>query len=156
MFAAMRLGYIVVPPALVDPFVKARNLLGQSSSAVIESAMAQFMVDGRSVEHIRKMRRVYRDRRDVLFECLRAECSAVLDVQHTDAGMHMLGWLKHGIDDRTAHETLLNAGIESLPLSVYASSPLTHDALVLGFTGTHEKHIPKLVKRLGAVLQTLM
>ena len=58
MFAAMRLGYVVVPPGFVEPFAKARNLLGQSSSAVVEQALARFMADGRFVEHIRRMRRL--------------------------------------------------------------------------------------------------
>ncbi|MFD1156663.1 MocR-like pyridoxine biosynthesis transcription factor PdxR [Roseovarius aestuarii] len=152
MFASMRLGYIVVPPGLVDTFAKARNLLGQSSSAVVESAMAQFMDDGRFVEHIRKMRRVYRERRDILYDCLLRDCADHLDVQPTDAGMHMLAWLKRGIDDQTAHSALLDAGIESLPLSVYTSEPIERQALVLGFSGVGEKRIPNLVSRMAKAL----
>ena len=152
MFAAMRLGYIVVPPALAEPFAQASNLLGQGSSAVVETAMARFMDDGRFVEHIRKMRRVYRERRDILHDCLLRDCAGVLDVQPTDAGMHMLGWLKGGVSDHAAHEALLEAGIESLPLSVYASGRIDRQALVLGFTGVGEKRIPGLVKRMAKVL----
>ena len=155
MFASMRLGYIVVPPGLVDTFAKARNLLGQSSSAVVESAMAQFMDDGRFVEHIRKMRRVYRERRDILYDCLLRDCADHLDVQPTDAGMHMLAWLKRGIDDQTAHSALLDAGIESLPLSVYTSEPIERQALVLGFSGVGEKRIPNLVDRMAKALAEL-
>ncbi len=155
MFASMRLGYIVVPPGLVDTFAKARNLLGQSSSAVVESAMAQFMDDGRFVEHIRKMRRVYRERRDILYDCLLRDCADHLDVQPTDAGMHMLAWLKRGIEDQKAHDTLLDAGIDSLPLSVFASERIDRQALVLGFSGVVEKRIPNLVKRMAETLARL-
>lgn len=155
MFAAMRLGYIVVPPGLVDSFAKARNLLGQSSSAVVEQALSKFMDDGRFVEHIRKMRRIYRERRDVMFECLQADCSDTLEPQATDAGMHMLAWLKNGLDDQAAHQALLAAGIESLPLSVYCIEPLARSGIVLGFSGANEKRIPKLVKRMSETLRTL-
>lgn len=155
MFAAMRLGYIVVPPGLGETFAQARNLLGQSSSAVVEQAMSQFMDDGRFVEHIRKMRRVYRDRRDVLFDCLTKDCADTLEPQPTDAGMHMLAWLKRGIDDQAAHLALLSAGIESLPLSVYCSKPMDRSGIVLGFSGTPERRIPKLVRRMSEVLRTL-
>jgi GntR family transcriptional regulator / MocR family aminotransferase len=89
MFAAIRLGYIVVPPGLGETFAQARNLLGQNSSAVVEQAMSRFMDDGRFVEHIRKMRRVYRKRRDILFDCLTRDCADSLEPQPTDAGMHM-------------------------------------------------------------------
>lgn len=124
MFAAIRLGYIVVPPGLVESFVQARNLLGQSPSALVEQALSQFMDDGRFVEHIRRMRRVYRGRRDVLFDCLTKDCADSLEPQQTDAGMHMLAWLKNGVDDQAAHHALLEAGIETLPLSVYCIKPL--------------------------------
>ncbi|WP_371229810.1 PLP-dependent aminotransferase family protein [Roseovarius sp. 2305UL8-3] len=153
MFAAMRLGYIVVPHGLSDAFAKAKNLLGQSTSAVVEQAMADFMDDGRFVEHIRKMRRAYRDRRDVLFDSLSTECSGLLTPQITDAGMHMLAWLHQGVDDQAAHRALLEEGIESLPLSVYSVTPLNRPALVLGFSGASERQIPKLVKRLSQTLE---
>ena len=152
MFASMRLGYIVVPPGLVETFAKARNLLGQSSSAVVEEALSRFMDDGRFVEHIRKMRRAYRERRDVLFDCLKNDCAGFLEAQPTDAGMHMLAWLKNGMDDLTAHNALLSAGIETLPLSVYCLEPFSRPGIVLGFSGTAPSRIPKLVKRMAAVL----
>jgi len=155
MFAAMRLGYIVVPPSLVEPFAKAKNLLGQSSSAVVEQALSQFMDDGRFVEHIRRMRRVYQARRDALFECLATDCADYLAPQPTDAGMHMLAWLKGGLDELTVHHALLEAGIESLPLSVYSMSPINRPALVLGFSGVSEKHMPKAVKQMSRTLEQI-
>ena len=114
--------------------------------------MARFMDDGRFVEHIRKMRRAYRDRRDMLYDCLKRECAHHFDIQPTDAGMHMLAWLKRGADDQAWHDALLDAGIESLPLSVYAAEPIARQALVLGFSGINEKRMPKLVKRMSEAL----
>jgi len=155
MFAAMRLGYIVVPHGLAEAFAKAKNLLGQGSSAVVEQAMADFMDDGRFVEHIRRMRRVYRERRDVLFGCLLKDCAGLLTPQPTDAGMHLLAWLPQGMDDQTAHLALLEDGIESLALSVYLIDPINRPALVLGFSGASEKRTPKRVKQMSQVLEKL-
>jgi len=155
MFAAIRLGYIVVPPGLVETFANARNLLGQNSSAVVEQALSRFMDDGRYVEHIRKMRRIYQGRRDVLFDCLTKYCADSLEPQPTDSGMHMLAWLRNGIDDQVAHRAILEAGIESLPLSVYCIEPLERSGIVLGFSGADERRIPKLVKRMSETLRLL-
>ncbi|NVO57710.1 PLP-dependent aminotransferase family protein [Rhodobacteraceae bacterium B1Z28] len=155
LFASVRIGYIVLPPGLTDTFAKARNLLGQSSSAVVEHTLARFMDDGCFVEHIRRMRRIYRDRRDTLFQCLKQDCADHVDVQPTDAGMHMLAWLRGGLDDQVAHSALLEAGIDSLPLSVYATEAIADPALVLGFSGVSENRIPKLVKRLSETLADL-
>ncbi|MCP4979296.1 MAG: PLP-dependent aminotransferase family protein [Gammaproteobacteria bacterium] len=155
MFAAMRIGYVVVPPALVDSFAKAANLLGHGSSAVVEQALSRFMDEGRFVEHIRKMRRVYRERRDILFDCLMRDCGHSLEPQATDAGMHIVAWLKNDWQDQVVHSALLNVGIESLPLSVYCIDPLEREGIVLGFSCAHEKRIPVLVKRMAKTLKNL-
>lgn len=154
MFAAIRLGYIVVPRSMVETFAKAKTLLGQGTSAVTEQAMSDFMEDGRFVEHIRRMRRNYRERRDTLFECLVQDCGGLLTPQPTDAGMHMLAWLPPGTDDQAAHSALMADGIESLPLSVYSLRPLDRAALVLGFSGVGEKLIPRLVKQMSRTLRS--
>ena len=155
MFAAVRTGYIVVPPGLVDSFAKAGNLLGHGSSAVVEQALSKFMDDGRFVEHIRKMRRIYRNRRDILFDCLNQECHGLLDPQPTDAGMHIISWLKSKLTDVEVHNALLREGIDSLPLSVYCAKPIERDGIVLGFCNADEKQIPELVTRLAKTLRSL-
>ena len=155
MFAAIRIGYVVVPPAFVNAFAVAQNLLGQGSSSVVEAALSMFMDDGKFSDHIRKMRRVYRERQNILYNSLITECFDTLEPQPADAGMHILAWLKNNIDDQIAHEALLNDGIESLPLSVYCTEPLKRDALVLGFSGVNERYIPRLVKRMSKTLKQI-
>jgi len=155
MFAAIRLGYIVVPPEMVDAIGKTKILLGQNSSPLVEQALSRFMDDGRFVEHIRRMRRVYRERRDLLFDCLSSMCAESLTPQPTDAGMHMLAWLNGGVSDLTAHRALLDVGIESLPLSVYSVHPIERSALVLGFSNVREERLPGLVGRMSNTLRSL-
>jgi GntR family transcriptional regulator / MocR family aminotransferase len=155
MFAAIRLGYIVVPPEMVDAIGKTKILLGQNSSPLVEQALSRFMDDGRFVEHIRRMRRVYRERRDLLFDCLSSTCAESLTPQPTDAGMHMLAWLNGGVNDLTAHRALLDVGIESLPLSVYSVYPIKRSALVLGFSNVREERLPGLVGRMSNTLRSL-
>ena len=155
MFAAIRLGYIVVPPEMVDAIGKTKILLGQNSSPLVEQALSRFMDDGRFVEHIRRMRRVYRERRDLLFDCLSSTCAESLTPQPTDAGMHMLAWLNGGVSDLTAHRALLDVGIESLPLSVYSVYPIERSALVLGFSNVREERLPGLVGRMSNTLRSL-
>ena len=155
MFAAIRLGYIVVPPEMVDAIGKTKILLGQNSSPLVEQALSRFMDDGRFVEHIRRMRRVYRERRDLLFDCLSSTCAESLTPQPSDAGMHMLAWLNGGVSDLTAHRALLDVGIESLPLSVYSVYPIERSALVLGFSNVREERLPGLVGRMSNTLRSL-
>ena len=155
LFPSVRIGYVVVPEILMDAFSKMRNIFGQTSSAITEEALSNFMDDGGFAEHIRKMRRLYRDRRDILLNALRENCSNILIPQQTDAGMHILADIKNGISDRLAHLELLKSGIDSLPLSIYYEGPAQRQALVLGFSGVQKKVIPKLVSKMGAALNSL-
>ena len=77
-----------------DTFGKMRNLLGQSSSPITEEALANFIIDGRFAKHIRKMRRLYHDRRDMLVKCLLEYCHESLEPQLSDAGMHIIADLR--------------------------------------------------------------
>ena len=153
--SAVRLGYVVVPEWLIETFAKATNLLGQNASPITEAALAQFINDGRFAEHIRKMRRLYRDRRDTLIECLNENCSDLLSFTSSDAGMHIIADIESGIDDQTAYKALLGKGIESLPLSVYCLKPIERTALVLGFSGVPRKRMPKLVKKMAETLRSI-
>ena len=155
LFPSVRIGYVVVPKILVDTFAKTRNIFGQTSSAITEEALSNFMDDGGFAEHIRKMRRLYRERRDILLDALKNHCSNILEPQQTDAGMHIIADIKNGMSDRLAHLELLNAGIDSLPLSIYYEGSVQRQALVLGFSGVQKKVIPKLVTRMGRVLGSL-
>ena len=155
LFPSVRIGYVVVPEILMDPFAKTRNIFGQTSSAITEEALSNFMDDGGFAEHIRKMRRLYRDRQDILLDALKIHCSNILESQQTDAGMHIIADIKNGMSDRLAHLELLNAGIDSLPLSIYYEGSVQRQALVLGFSGVQKKVIPKLVTRMGRVLGSL-
>ena len=101
------------------------------------------------------MRRLYRDRRDILLNALRENCSNILIPQQTDAGMHILVDINKGISDRLAHLELLKSGIDSLPLSIYYEGPAQRQALVLGFSGVQKRVFQQLVSKMGAVLNSL-
>ena len=152
LFPSVRIGYVVLPEMLMDAFAKTRNILGQTSSAITEEALSNFMDDGAFAEHIRKMRRLYRDRRDILIKALRDYCCNILVPQQTDAGMHIIADLKNGMTDRLAHSKLLNSGIDSLPLSIYYDGPIERQALVLGFSGIQKSLIPPLANEMSRVL----
>ena len=153
--SAVRLGYVVVPEWLIETFAKAMNLLGQNASPITEAALAQYINDGRFAEHIRKMRRLYRDRRDTLIECLNQDCSDILSFKSSDAGMHIIADLKSGLDDEFVYKALLHDGIESLPLSVYCLAPIKRSALVLGFSGVARKRMPSLVRKMSKTLRSI-
>src|SRR5262249_52774727 len=76
MFPGLRLGYVVVPLALVEGFGAARASLPAPASALEQAALATFMDEGHFARHLRRMRGVYRERAEVLLEALRSRGGA--------------------------------------------------------------------------------
>ncbi len=70
LFPALRLAYVVVPDGLVDAFAAARTIVDGCSPSFMQAVVADFIVAGYLSSHIRRMRALYHERRDVLLEAI--------------------------------------------------------------------------------------
>ena len=147
MFPALRLGYLVVPPALVDAFAAARAVADRHSPGVDQAVLADFIVDGHFARHVRRMRVLYAERRDALLAAA-ADVDG-LRIERADAGMHVVGWLRDGASDRAVSARALAAGVEAPPLSAYALETPPRPGLVLGYAGFTPRAIRAGVRALA-------
>ena len=155
LFPALRLGYMVVPPDLVDAFTAARALVDCHSPALDQAALADFIAAGHFARHIRRMRALYAERQRLLVDAARHTLAGLLEVQSAEAGMHLVGWLPEGVDDVEASRRAAAFGVGAPPLSTYSLRPLRRGGLLLGFTAVGEKEIRHGVQRLAKALHTL-
>jgi GntR family transcriptional regulator/MocR family aminotransferase len=79
-----------------------------------------------------------------------------LNVLPADGGMHLLGWLPPGIDDREASRRAAGDGIEALPLSDFSLLRQRRGALLLGYSSLTPEAIHRGAKRLAASLERLI
>jgi GntR family transcriptional regulator/MocR family aminotransferase len=86
---SLRLGYIVIPADLVDRFAAVRFSMDIFPSYLFQEALTDFMHEGHFARHIRRMRSLYKSRRTALVESLRAEFGDFLEIQGSEAGMHL-------------------------------------------------------------------
>jgi GntR family transcriptional regulator / MocR family aminotransferase len=156
LFPALRLGYMVVPPDLVDAFAAARALVDCHSPALDQAALADFISAGHFARHIRRMRALYAERQALLVDAARHTLAGLLEVQSAEAGMHLVGWLPEGVDDVEASRRAAAFGVGTPPLSMYSLRPLRRGGLLLGFTAVGDKEIRHGVQRLAEALHTLM
>lgn len=156
LFPAIRLGYIIVPHDLVEVFSVAQNLLGQGASILTQEVVSRFIEDGRFADHIRKMRNIYRERRDVLMHALLDQCDEFMTPVPTDVGMHLIVWLRKGLDEVVVHQSLLEIDIETIPLSIFSIVPQQKAGLILGFSGSRPEQIPGLVRKMAGCLRSLV
>lgn len=155
LFPALRLGYLVAPIDLVGPLLAMRRFVDIHPPILEQMALADFMSEGHYARHLRRMLRHYGQRRDLLRRELRARLGGLLTVSTPAVGMHLVGWLPPGEDDRRAAELADAAGITVVPVSRFALEPLPRGGLVFGFAGTDEEGIRLGVERLAVALESL-
>jgi len=90
MFPGLRIGYLVVPEVLVAPFARAKWLSDRQTAVLEQAALADFLREGHLERHIRRMRRLYKRRRDVMVDALVRHFGATVDIRGEPAGMHMV------------------------------------------------------------------
>jgi GntR family transcriptional regulator/MocR family aminotransferase len=156
LFPGLRLGYLVVPTALVDAFARARGVSGRHASGVEQAVLTDFLDGGHHARHVRRMRVLYEERRDVLLRGLAEQVGGVLEPMASDAGMHLVAYLpadRPADEDRTLVAHAQAAGIELRALTAYALGPLPRGGLLLGFAACRPSEIRAGCRRLGAVLR---
>jgi GntR family transcriptional regulator/MocR family aminotransferase len=151
-FPSMRLGYLVVPPSLIDVFAASRHFADFHSPFLEQAVMTDFIVEGHFERHIRRMRAIYHERQVLLVSLARERLGGLLDVRPADAGMTVVGWLGGGLDDVATARAAERAGLHVLPLSPLAIRPLP-PALLLGYAGVRDDEIRDGVNRLAIVLE---
>jgi GntR family transcriptional regulator/MocR family aminotransferase len=86
---ALRLGFLIAPPSLVPALVKARYLTDWHAPNVEQAALAAFMAEGGFARHVRRMRKVYRERHELLSRLLARDFADVLTPLPSTAGLHL-------------------------------------------------------------------
>jgi len=155
MFPSLRIGYVVVPTDLVDAFIAARGVLSRFTPSIDQAALADFIHEGHFARHIRRMRTLYMERQNLLVEAARRELAGLIEVEPHDAGIHLVGWLRAGLDDRRAQEEAARQNVEAPALSAFSMKYRHRPGLMLGYAGYSEREIRVGVRRLATALHNL-
>ncbi|MDN4987798.1 PLP-dependent aminotransferase family protein [Bradyrhizobium arachidis] len=150
MTSDIRLGYLVVPPALIGTFEIAQRHIGLIASSHIQEALAEFIAEGHFLAHLRRMRRLYHLRRDHLVEGLERRLGEVLSVEVPSGGIQLVARLKRGHADQAAVKRLVEAGVETRALSSLALGKPRDHGLLLGFAAWRESEISAAVRTMAS------
>ena len=154
LFPSLRLGYIVIPPDIVDRFQSVRYEMDIFPPTFFQEVLTDFMEDGHFARHIRRMRQLYRERRTALVESIRAEFGATFQIYGTEAGMHLTIILPEGFHDREIALRAAKQGLWLWPLSPSYFGQGTRQGFILGFGSTPAPQMQKAVGQLKSVLET--
>ena len=153
LFPALRVGYVVVPSTLRQRFVDARETFDLFSPTLYQLVLADFLREGHFARHLRRMRGVYRARRDALLSGLARHCADRLSVTNADAGLHLAALLEDGLDDRDLVRRMAARELTATPLSSCYAGGSGPSGLLLGFGGSNERRLQEATRVLGQVLE---
>jgi GntR family transcriptional regulator/MocR family aminotransferase len=153
LFPAIRLAYLVVPPAQVARFAQASLVFSSGSPMLTQAIVRDFILEGHYARHIQRMRRLYAERRALAVRGLTNVLGTHLTLDAQPGGMHLILRTPPGVDDSVLAARLRGQGMAPDALSEWYDGPAGAAALLLGFTNiASADQAEALAQRIRALL----
>jgi len=153
LYPSLRLGYLVVPEQLADSLAKVRAAIDQHSPAIDQAILARFITEGFFLSHIKRMRKIYAERREFFIKEFNELLSDRFILQIPEAGLNFMAWLRCEKD--LARVTRIRAEIAIKPtlLSFYCIQAKLKPAFVFGFAAWTQAQIRESLVKLASALK---
>jgi GntR family transcriptional regulator/MocR family aminotransferase len=152
MLPALRLGFIVAPDWAMRPLVSAKNCMDWHCSTPVQMAVAGFMSEGHLAHHVRKMRQVYKQRRQLLLDCIQRQLGQWLEPIPSFYGMHVAAAARAPLDLDLVAQALLQSNVQIHSFSRYYLGAQTQAGLVFGYGAAD---LPELVRGMSLLRAAL-
>ncbi|GIH15818.1 GntR family transcriptional regulator [Rugosimonospora africana] len=150
----LRLGWFVMPAHLAGPMADAKVAADRGSPALEQLALADLITRGEFDRHLRRMRPVYRRRRDALLTALSRRLPG-LEPTGVSAGLHLVAWLPPHLDEATVVDAAARAGVGVDGVTPYRIGHPGPGGLIFGYAAVHEQAIAEGVDILARVIAAL-
>jgi GntR family transcriptional regulator / MocR family aminotransferase len=148
----LRLGWLILPARLVAPLATAKFNADRGSPSLEQLAFADFLSRGEFDRHLRRMRPIYRQRRDALLRALERYLPDVLPVG-ASAGLHVLAWLPDGADEAAIVERAAAAEVAVDGVTPMRMAATGRPGLILGYARLTEREIDAGIARLAETMR---
>jgi GntR family transcriptional regulator / MocR family aminotransferase len=148
----LRMGYLLAPPAVLERVSTLRQVADIQGDLAHECAVAELFEDGDLMRHVRRMRRVYRGRRDALVDALRRRLPGAVQFQVPAGGMALWAEVAPNIDVEAWAVRALHQGVAFAGGRMYDFHGAPQPAMRLGFSPLEGPELDEAVKRMAAAL----
>src|SRR3712207_2058976 len=155
LFPPLRVGYVVLPPELHEPFVAAKWLADRQTATLDQQVLSDFIADGHFERHLRRMRRLYGARRDTLLAALREHLGGGVTPGGDGAGLHLVAWLPPTWDAVRLAARASTYGVATTPVGPYYQGATVRPGLMLGFAALDEGTIRAGIERFARAAEGL-
>jgi GntR family transcriptional regulator / MocR family aminotransferase len=154
LYPSLRLGYILAPEQLVEPMIKIRAVMDQHSPAIDQATLARFLTEGFFLSHIKRMRKLYSDRREFFIEQFNNLLGKYFILEIPEAGLHFVAWLRRKTDLPLITRVCAEIGMRPSPLSSCFMKAEAEPALTFGFAAWSRAQIREGLSKLAAALNS--
>jgi GntR family transcriptional regulator / MocR family aminotransferase len=138
LFPALRVGFMVLPKHLVAGATRAISVTGQFAPLLLQAALADFIDGGHMARHLRRMRRIYAQRRQAFHTLWQAQLGEWGSLAQGGSGIQITALLRDGMDDSALCGHARELGVNVSPLSVqYRHGPGSQGVLI-GYASADE------------------
>src|SRR5262249_37699100 len=132
---SIRLGFVVAPPSLSEAVRRAKQLTDWHTAMPLQVALAEFVESGEFSRHVRKMREIYRVRRELILEILAGQFGEHLEVVPSLAGLHVTALARTASPKEITGIAgkALEAGVGVQELSTFTAVQTGRAGLVVGY-----------------------
>src|SRR5205814_1560757 len=148
----LRLGFIVVPPALTAAFASAKALSDRHSPGDVQDVLARFIAEGHLLRHLRRMRELYVQRQELMIDALSRASGGALRLTPSEQGMHLVHELRGSRPDAPLAAQARELGVFLAPLSAYAMESRRRGWL-FGYAGYDTAALRAAARALGPLLR---
>jgi GntR family transcriptional regulator / MocR family aminotransferase len=152
MLSALRLGFIIAPAWAMRTLVAAKNCLDWHCPMPVQVGVAGFIAEGHLAHHVRKMRDIYKQRRQFLLNYLQQELGEWLDPIPSCYGMHVAAVARPSVDLEVVAEVLLQNNVKIHSFSRYFLGAQTRAGLIFGYGSVD---LPEMNRGLSALRNAL-
>ena len=152
LFPSLRLGFVIAPGWALHALVTAKQLTDWNAPLVAQDVLTAFITEGHLARHVRKMRRIYSERHDILQSAIERFCARQLKVVGIGAGLHLAALLNGSISATALIERAQAAGIRLHALQKFAAADHKAEGLVFGYGAIESQQIGDGVRRLARLM----
>ncbi|WP_241560051.1 PLP-dependent aminotransferase family protein [Solirhodobacter olei] len=153
LFPALRLGFVVAPPSVVDVFDRLAGATSQGTATNQQAVLASFIEEGHFAAHIRRMRKLYQERQTALIEAADEHLAGLMEVKRAESGIQTVGYLAPGFDEVEVARRAESVEVIGTPISRFCLEPIGISALALGFSTCSRRDSLWGVKCLRTILE---
>jgi len=153
LLPALRIGFVLAPERDRERLAAARERSDWHGPAIEHAALAAFIGEGHLARHVRRMRKVYAERRAVLLRALDARCRDRLIPLPAAAGLHVAVRSRAPMDAEVAAARAARLGVAVETLESFAVAHAAPPGFVLGFGQIDAAAIPTAIARLAEAIE---